>query len=87
MSRPREAMSVAMRIRVREERKEVRLAVRWGWGREEWRDVTGWERVRRVWWRRSVVLVRLVKIRIVAVESVGRERRVCRKEGFWGVGH
>ena len=87
MSRPREATSVAMRMRVREERKEVRLAVRWGWGREECRDVTGWERVRRVRWRRSVVVVRFVKIRIVAVERVGRERRVWRKAGFCGLGH
>ena len=73
-------------------RKAKRLRLRWDWGREEWRDVTGWERVRRVRWRRSAVEVRLTKMIVegaclgVGGEKAGVWRRVWRKASLWGRG-
>ena len=85
ISRPREAMSVAIKMRDFRERKEERLELRWDCGRRECRDVTGWERLRSVRCRMSAVVVRLVKMIMLGLLKFreGVVRRVCRKVSFW----
>ncbi len=85
MSRPLDATSVAIKILLFRERKEERLRFRWDCGSCECRDVTGWDRERRVRCRMSAVEVRLVKIMMLGLGllSEGTERRMCRKVSFW----
>jgi hypothetical protein len=73
MSNPRDARSVATRILAASARKRPRELRRSCCGSWEWREVTLWERRRRVRRRSSAVLVLLTKM------SVGRSLY----EGCW----
>ena len=79
MSRPREATSVATRIRAARARKRERLEVRAAWERRECRDVTLWSRASSKRSRRSAVRLWLQKTMMEGLEMLrGVRRRMWR---------
>lgn len=86
MSRPRDARSVATRMRVVRARKDERFEVRVVCGRPECREVKGWEREESVRDRWAAVRVRLQKIIVLSAELCGVERRTWRYDERWVVG-